>query len=109
MRHTGALPCRAAHPIFCSMPAPSLRAVLITAHGGPDVLELRAVPRPAPGTHEVLVRIRATALNRADLLQRQGRYPAPLGVPSDIGGLEFAGEVAALGAGATLWREGDRV
>jgi NADPH:quinone reductase-like Zn-dependent oxidoreductase len=57
----------------------------------------------------VLIRVRASALNRADLLQRQGLYPAPPGWPADIPGMEFAGEVAALGAGVTTWREGDRV
>lgn len=73
------------------------------------MLELRQAPRPIPAAHEVLVRVRATALNRADLLQRQGRYPAPPGAPAQIGGLEFAGEVAELGAASTLWRGGDRV
>jgi len=55
------------------------------------------------------VRVRASALNRADLLQRRGNYPAPAGAPVDIPGIEFAGEVAALGPGAREWREGDRV
>lgn len=87
----------------------AMRAVVITRPGGPEVLELRDVPRPAPGEGHVLVRVRASALNRADLLQRQGRYPAPAGSPADIPGLEFAGEVSALGPGTTLWREGDRV
>lgn len=57
----------------------------------------------------MLVRVRATALNRADLLQRAGRYPAPPGSPADIPGLEIAGEVADVGAAATRWRAGDRV
>jgi putative PIG3 family NAD(P)H quinone oxidoreductase len=57
----------------------------------------------------VLVRVRATALNRADLLQRRGAYPAPPGAPADVPGLEYAGEVAALGPGARELREGDRV
>jgi len=57
----------------------------------------------------VLVRLHATALNRADLLQRQGKYPAPQGVVQNIPGLEFAGEVAELGPGATYWEKGDRV
>lgn len=86
-----------------------MRAVVITRHGGPEVLEVREVPRPAPGSNEVLVRVRASAINRADLLQRAGRYPAPPGAAADIPGLEFAGEVAALGPGATEWRVGDRV
>ncbi|HWJ23378.1 MAG TPA: NAD(P)H-quinone oxidoreductase [Gemmatimonadaceae bacterium] len=86
-----------------------MRAVVITRFGGPEVLALRDVPTPEPGTGEVLVRVRATALNRADLLQREGHYPPPRGVSTDIPGLEFAGEVARVGAGASLWREGDRV
>jgi NADPH2:quinone reductase len=86
-----------------------MRAVVITRPGGPDVLEMRDVPRPRPGYGQVLVRVRATALNRADILQREGRYPAPADAPPDIPGLEFAGEVAGLGPGARDWREGDRV
>lgn len=86
-----------------------MRAAVITRPGGPDVLELRDVPRPVPGAEQVLVRVHASALNRADLLQRAGRYPAPPGSPADIPGLEFAGEVAELGAGALRWRAGDRV
>jgi len=84
-------------------------AAVITRPGGPEVLEVREVPRPEPGTDQVLVRVRASALNRADLLQRQGRYPAPPGVPADIPGMEYAGEVAALGPGARHCRVGDRV
>lgn len=86
-----------------------MRAVVIARPGGPEVLELREVERPVPGTEQVLVRVRATAINRADLLQRQGRYPAPPGAPGDIPGLELAGEVVTLGAGASLWQPGDRV
>jgi NADPH2:quinone reductase len=86
-----------------------MRAVVIARPGGPEVLELREVERPAPGTEQVLVRVRATAINRADLLQRRGRYPAPPGAPADIPGLELAGEIAALGPGASLWQPGDRV
>jgi putative PIG3 family NAD(P)H quinone oxidoreductase len=86
-----------------------MRAVVITRPGGPEVLDVREVPRPEPGPGEVLVRVRASGLNRADLLQRGGRYPAPPGVPAQIPGLEFAGEVAARGADARLWREGQRV
>jgi len=86
-----------------------MRAAVITRPGGPEVLEIHDVPRPLPREHEVLVRVHATALNRADLLQRMGRYPAPPGVPSNIPGLEIAGEVAAVGAAASRWRAGDRV
>jgi NADPH2:quinone reductase len=87
----------------------TMAAVVITRPGGPEVLEIREVERPEPGTGEVLVRVQATALNRADLLQREGRYPPPPGAPADIPGLEFAGEVAALGPGAREWNEGDPV
>jgi NADPH2:quinone reductase len=86
-----------------------MRAVVITRPGGPDVLEVRDVPRPLPREHEVLVRVHATALNRADLLQRAGRYPAPPGAPADIPGLEIAGEVADIGAAVRMWKPGDRV
>src|ERR1700682_3652359 len=86
-----------------------MRAVIITRPGGPEVLEVREVATPEPGTEQVRVRVRATALNRADLLQRLGHYPAPPGVPADIPGLELAGEVEALGPGTTRWKRGDRV
>jgi len=86
-----------------------MRAAIITRPGGPEVLEVRDVARPEPETGEVLVRIRASALNRADLLQREGRYPAPPGWPADIPGMEIAGEVAACGPAASLWKVGDRV
>jgi putative PIG3 family NAD(P)H quinone oxidoreductase len=66
-------------------------------------------PDPEPGSEEVLVRVRAAGLNGADMLQLRGRYPAPPGVPQDIPGMEFAGEVAALGPKATRFSEGDRV
>lgn len=87
----------------------TMQAAVISRPGGPDVLELREVARPAPAPGEILVRIRATALNRADLLQRMGRYPAPPGWPQDIPGMEYAGEVVELGPGVQRWRVGDRV
>ena len=86
-----------------------MKAVIITRPGGPEVLEIREVEAPTPATGQVLVRVRASALNRADLLQRQGRYPAPPGFPPDIPGIEFAGEVTALGPGARKWKAGQRV
>ncbi|HVE79305.1 MAG TPA: NAD(P)H-quinone oxidoreductase [Gemmatimonadaceae bacterium] len=86
-----------------------MRAVVIRHPGGPDVLEVEERPRPDPADGELLVRVRSSALNRADLMQREGRYPAPAGVPADVPGIEFAGEVAALGAGTRGWRVGDRV
>ena len=86
-----------------------MRAIVITEFGGPEVLALRDVPVPVPQRGEARVRVRATAVNRADLVQRLGAYPAPPGVPKDIPGLEFAGEVDALGEGATGVAVGDRV
>ena len=86
-----------------------MRAAVISAPGGPEVLVVQQRPVPVPGPGEILVRVRASAINRADVLQRMGRYPAPLGVPSDIPGLEFAGEVVAKGENATLWTAGARV
>ncbi|MCI0353900.1 MAG: NAD(P)H-quinone oxidoreductase [Acidobacteria bacterium] len=86
-----------------------MRAVVITRPGGPEVLEVRDAPAPQPAAGEVLVRVMASALNRADVLQREGRYPAPPGAPADIPGIEFAGEVAALGQQTTSWHLGQRV
>lgn len=86
-----------------------MRAVVITAPGGVDVLELRDVERPSPLYGQVLVRVHATALNRADVMQREGRYPAPPDAPKDIPGMELAGEIAELGAGVTRWKLGQRV
>lgn len=76
--------------------------------GGPEVLLLGKAPDPVIGENELLVRVRATALNRADLLQRMGGYPAPKGT-SDILGLEMAGEVVHAGPGVPGWKRGDRV
>ena len=86
-----------------------MKAVVITAPGGVDVLELRDVPPPVPSYAQVLVRVHATALNRADLMQREGRYPPPGDAPKDIPGMEFAGEVAEVGPGVARWRIGQRV
>ncbi len=86
-----------------------MKAVVITRPGPPEVLQLREVPDPAAGAGEVLVQVHATALNRADLLQRRGHYPAPPGMPADIPGLEVAGEVVRCGQGATRFAPGSRV
>src|SRR3954462_3159312 len=88
---------------------PRMRAIAITRPGGPDVLTLVDRPRPEPSRGEVRVRVRATAINRADLLQRMGAYPAPADAPPDIPGLELAGEVEALGPGVERLKLGDRV
>ena len=86
-----------------------MRAVVITEPGAPEVLRLQDVPAPEPGPGEIRVRVAATAVNRADLLQRQGHYPAPSGWPQDIPGLEYAGEVDAVGPHVSVWAPGDRV
>jgi len=87
-----------------------MKAVVITRHGDGQVLEVRDVaPPPPPEGNQVSVRVRASALNRADILQRQGRYPAPPGFPPDIPGMEFAGEVAQVGDDVSTWKKGDRV
>jgi putative PIG3 family NAD(P)H quinone oxidoreductase len=85
-----------------------MRAVVATEPGGPEVLEIRELPDPVAGPGEVLVRVAATAVNRADVLQRMGFYPPPRGA-SDIIGLECSGTVAALGEGVTGWEVGDEV
>lgn len=86
-----------------------MRAVVIAGQGGVERLEVREVARPAAVGDRVLVRVRAAALNRADVLQRRGRYPAPPGAVQDVPGLEFAGEVAGFGAEVRGWRVGRRV
>jgi putative PIG3 family NAD(P)H quinone oxidoreductase len=86
-----------------------MRAAVFTRPGGPEVLEVQERPTPVPAPTEILVNVRASALNRADLAQRAGNYPAPPGAPPDILGMEFAGEVAGVGANVTAWQPGDRV
>src|ERR1051326_5735575 len=85
-----------------------MTAITIRAPGGPEVLvpEERAVPNPGGG--EVLLKVTAAGVNRPDVMQRLGSYPPPPGAP-DIPGLEIAGEVVALGAGATRYKTGDKV
>ena len=85
------------------------RAVLLRGHGDVDVLELADVERPVPGGGEVLIEVAAAGLNRADVLQRRGMYPAPPGAPAEIPGLELAGTVVEVGPGASELRAGDRV
>ena len=85
-----------------------MRAIVASEPGGPDVLRLTEVPDAVAVPGEVLVRVAATAINRADLLQRMGFYPPPPGA-SDIIGLECSGTVAALGDGVTGWSVGDQV
>jgi putative PIG3 family NAD(P)H quinone oxidoreductase len=84
-----------------------MRAVTVTAPGGPEMLRLAEVPDPEPGPGQVVLAVTATAVNRADLLQRQGHYPPPPGAPP-WPGLEASGTVAAVGAGVDDWQVGDR-
>ncbi len=86
-----------------------MRTIAITKPGGPDVLAFVERTLPEPSRGEVRVRVRATAVNRADLLQRMGNYPAPAGAPPDVPGLEIAGEVEALGPDVERLAIGDRV
>ena len=85
-----------------------MRAVTQSAPGGPETLVVTELPDPVPGPGEVLLDVAATAVNRADLLQRQGFYPPPPGA-SGVIGLECSGTVAALGSGVTGWAVGDQV
>ncbi|GAB2473531.1 NAD(P)H-quinone oxidoreductase [Jatrophihabitans fulvus] len=85
-----------------------MRAVVITEPGGPEVLEVRDVPDPQPKADEVIVDVAASAVNRADLLQRQGNYPPPPGA-SDILGLECSGTISAIGDSVAGWNVGDEV
>ncbi len=83
-------------------------AIKIAKPGGPDVLRPVEMPVPQPGPREVLVRVAAAGVNRPDVMQREGKYPPPPGA-SDIPGLEVSGTIAAVGADARRWREGDQV
>jgi putative PIG3 family NAD(P)H quinone oxidoreductase len=85
-----------------------MKAVVITEFGGPDVLQLRDVPDPVVGPGEVVIDVAATAVNRADLLQRAGHYPPPPDAP-DWPGLECSGTISAVGAGVSQWKLGDQV
>jgi NADPH:quinone reductase len=82
---------------------------MIREPGGPEVLEMGERPVPPLGGDEVKVRVRASGLNRADLIQRRGGYPAPPGVPDDVPGLEYSGTVEEVGEECRLRRPGDRV
>lgn len=86
-----------------------MKAVVMTGKGDSSVLVIDKVAPPSIGPEDLMVRVKATALNRADLLQRKGTYPAPLGTRQDIPGLEFAGVVASVGTRAGAYIEGDRV
>ena len=86
-----------------------MRAIVYTAAGGPEVIALKEVPAPTAGQGQIRVRVRAAGVNRADIYQRKGGYAVPPGWPTDIPGLEYAGDVETVGPGVTQWRTGDRV
>jgi NADPH2:quinone reductase len=85
-----------------------MQAIAITEPGGPDVLRLIELARPAAGKGQLLIKVAAAGVNRPDILQRQGGYPPPAGAPETLG-LEIAGEVVAVGEGTSRYRSGDRV
>lgn len=86
-----------------------MKAIVLREHGGPEVLQIEDVPSPVFGAEDILVSVAATALNRADLLQRMGFYPNPFPQGPEIPGLEFAGTVKAVGERVTSWKVGDKV
>jgi len=86
-----------------------MKAVIISRSGGPEVLEVKERPTPKPGPGEVRIRVAAAGVNRPDVIQRQGKYPAPSGVPADIPGLEVAGVVDAIGPGTDRWKVSDQI
>jgi putative PIG3 family NAD(P)H quinone oxidoreductase len=86
-----------------------MRAVVLRSHGGPESLTIEDVPDPVGGPEDVVVRVRATALNRADLLQVMGMYPNPRPAALEIPGLEFSGTVDTVGERVTMWKVGDEV
>ncbi len=85
-----------------------MRAAVVSEPGGPEVFRIQDIPDPKPGPEDALVEVRATALNRADLMQRRGRYPAPSGIAQDVPGLEMAGVVLEVGERATSVAPGQR-
>ncbi|WP_028295355.1 NAD(P)H-quinone oxidoreductase [Olivibacter sitiensis] len=86
-----------------------MKAIVISAPGGPEVLRLEERDKPSFAVNEVLIKVKAAGVNRPDVFQRKGNYPAPPGVPADIPGLEVAGTIAACGVDVEQWKVGDRV
>ena len=86
-----------------------MKAIAITEPGSPKVLQVQERPVPVPGNYEVLIRIKAAGVNRPDIMQRKGAYPAPAGAPVDIPGLEVAGIIELCGREVSRWKKGDQV
>jgi putative PIG3 family NAD(P)H quinone oxidoreductase len=86
-----------------------VKAIVISQPGGPEVLKLADRAEPVAAAGEVLIAVKAAGVNRPDVIQRKGKYPAPAGVAADVPGLEVAGVVEACGAGVTRWKAGDAV
>lgn len=86
-----------------------MKAVVIQTPGDPQVLQLQDRPTPSPERDQVLIAVKAAGVNRPDISQRKGNYPAPSGAPADIPGLEVAGIIKECGAGVDRWKPGDAV
>lgn len=86
-----------------------MKVVTIPAPGGPEILRITNRPKPTPGPHEVLIEVYYSGINRPDVFQRKGHYPAPAGVVADVPGLEVSGRIVACGALVTRWKSGDAV
>ena len=86
-----------------------MKAIIITEPGAAKVLQIQERPVPVPGHAEVLIRIKAAGVNRPDVMQRKGAYPAPAGAPADIPGLEVSGIIEACGTDVSRWKNGDKV
>lgn len=86
-----------------------MKAIIITQPGGPEVLQIADRPLPTFATNEVLVKVQAAGVNRPDVSQRKGHYPAPAWTSPDIPGLEIAGVIEAIGSGVSRWKVGDKV
>lgn len=86
-----------------------MKAIVITHHGGPEVLQLQERQQPAPSAGEVLIKVEAAGINRPDVAQRKGNYPPPPNAPQDIPGLEISGTVVESGPGTSRWKVGDHV
>ncbi|WP_439559363.1 NAD(P)H-quinone oxidoreductase [Dyadobacter sp.] len=86
-----------------------MKAVVITQPGAPEVLQMREKEIPEPKATEVLIKVYAAGINRPDVMQRQGKYPPPVGAPQDIPGLEVAGVIEQIGSEVADWKPGDQV